>query len=211
MNEQQLLADWALHFAAVGGVPLRSDIAERMLAGWREQHRAYHTPQHLGECLELLNRWAGGREDRHVVASALWFHDFIYDTQAPDSEDRSIAAAREMLSAEGVRVSVIDQVAQLIEVTKHGAVAAQTDAERLMVDIDLAILGASPARFREFCDQVRSEYAWVPEVTYNDRRAEFLQQMLARPHIYETEGGRAELEARTRANLAEEVRRLRAA
>lgn len=35
MTEQQLMANWALLFSALGGTPLKSDIAERWLAGWQ--------------------------------------------------------------------------------------------------------------------------------------------------------------------------------
>jgi predicted metal-dependent HD superfamily phosphohydrolase len=210
VNEQKLLANWALHFSALGGTPLKSDIAERLLAGWQEGHRAYHTLQHLGECLELVRRWAAGRDDRHVLALALWFHDFVYDTKGPGSEDRSIAAARRMLATEGLDQAVIDQVARLIEVTKHGAATPQTETEQLMVDIDLAILGAGQKRFEDYCAQVRQEYGWVPEATYRAKRIEFLESLLARESLFMTAAGRAECEVPARRNLAGEVARMRA-
>ena len=210
MTEQQLLANWALHISALGGTSLKSGIAERLLAGWQEVPRAYHTLQHLGECLELLECWAAGRDDRHVLALALWFHDFVYDTKVPGSEDRSAAAARRMLATEGLDQAVIDHVAKLIEVTKHGAVAPQTETERLMVDIDLAILGAAQERFDDYCSQVRQEYGWVPEKTFRAKRIEFLESMLARTSLFETDIGRVEREESARRNLAGEVARLRA-
>ena len=44
--------------------------------------------------------------------------------------------------------------------TRHAALPAGGD-EQLLVDIDLAILGASAARFAEYERQIRAEYAFV--------------------------------------------------
>jgi predicted metal-dependent HD superfamily phosphohydrolase len=72
---------------------------------------------------------------------------------------------------------------------------------RLVIDIDLAILAAAPARFAEYERQVRSEYAAVPADVYRHKRHEFLAHMLARPAIYQTPELHDRLEVRARANL----------
>ncbi|MBT9552193.1 MAG: hypothetical protein IV088_15195 [Hydrogenophaga sp.] len=63
--------------------------------------------------------------------------------------------------------------------TCHDAEPEGDDARRL-VDIDLAILGADPARFAEYDAQVREEYRWVPNWLYRCKRREVLAGFLAR-------------------------------
>jgi predicted metal-dependent HD superfamily phosphohydrolase len=72
----------------------------------------------------------------------------------------------------------------------------------LLVDIDLAILGASEPRFAEYERQVRDEYAFVPEPLFYEKRRAILQSFLARPRIYSTRHFTNLLERRARMNLA---------
>ena len=81
---------------------------------------------------------------------------------------------------------------------------------QLLVDIDLAILGAAPARFDEYERQVRNEYAHVPDEAFREGRRRVLQQFLARPVIYRTAPAHRTLERRARANLARSIAALSA-
>lgn len=85
--------------------------------------------------------------------------------------------------------------------TCHDAPAAAPD-EQLLIDIDLAVLGAPPARFEAYAADVRQEYSWVPEALYQCKRAEVLQRFLQRPRLYATEAAFTELEAQARRNLS---------
>jgi predicted metal-dependent HD superfamily phosphohydrolase len=205
-----LRANWLHNICGIGGTP-NSELSDRLMAGWSQSHRAYHTLQHLAECLDLLELWGADNPARHEIAVALWFQDCVYELQAHDNEDRSIDAAGMSLTESGVGLATIGRVATLIKVTKHSAVRPVTDDEALMVDIDLAILGASPARFAQYCEQVRCEYASVPEDVYRARRAVFLDSMLARPRVF-TSGavatGDPGRESAARSNLAAESVRL---
>jgi predicted metal-dependent HD superfamily phosphohydrolase len=81
--------------------------------------------------------------------------------------------------------------------------------KRLLVDIDLSILGATPERFDEYEVQVRQEYAWVPGPLFRRKRGEILQAFLVRPSIYSMPWFRQRLEAQARSNLQRSVARLR--
>jgi predicted metal-dependent HD superfamily phosphohydrolase len=74
-----------------------------------------------------------------------------------------------------------------------------------LVDIDLSILGAVPARFDEYERQVRDEYAFVPEELFRRKRAEVLAGFVARARIYSTPFFRDRLEAPARANLGRSI------
>ena len=190
---------WHLAWAALGLVPPQA-LMHRLIQAWDEPQRHYHTLQHLRECLghaqavRDLARYPG------EVAIALWFHDAIYDPKGKDNEARSADWATEALAQAGAGVAVQQRVHALIMATCHDAQPTDPDA-RLLVDIDLAILGADPARFAEYDAQVREEYRWVPGWLYRRKRKQVLAGFLERPTLYTTERFRDRFEARARENL----------
>jgi predicted metal-dependent HD superfamily phosphohydrolase len=174
---------------------------EALCASWSQPQRHYHTLQHLAECLALFDELRALARHRGEVAIALWFHDAVYDVRRHDNEAESAAWARRALLEAGARDEVADRVDALVLATRHSERPA-TDDERLLVDIDLAILGAAPARFDEYERQIRAEYAWVPDEVFRAKRREILQAFDARRPIYATPALRERLEAAAHANLA---------
>ena len=92
------------------------------------------------------------------------------------------------------------RVHDLVMATRHTAVPSGQD-DRLLVDIDLSILGAERARFDEYEQQIRREYAYVPGFLFRRKRREILTGFLDRPAIYSTPHFHDRLEARARDNL----------
>lgn len=184
---------------------------DQVLAAWSQPQRAYHTPQHLLECLTLLDEWCGAQDWPVAVALALFFHDLVYDPQRSDNEDLSAKRAVEMLSLLNVKGGQLAAIVALIEVTRH-AVTPRTEDEKRMVDIDLAILGATPGRYAQYRSQVRQEYAHVPDALFMRGRLAVLEGFLhARPALYHTARGRSAFDAAAARNLTAEVAELRAA
>ena len=175
-------------------------LLNRLLASHAGPGRHYHTPQHLSECLTLFDEVAHLADHPGEAAIALWFHDAIYVPRAPDNEARSAAWAAEALRAAGADQAVAARVHALVMATANHDAHGDRDA-RLVIDIDLAILGAAPARFAEYEQQVRAEYAAVPLEAYRQKRGELLASFLARPAIYGTRELHARLEVQARANL----------
>ena len=177
-----------------------------MLAGYREPHRAYHTERHLEECFAHFDTVASLAERPAEIELALFFHDVIYDTQRSDNEARSAQWARRVLE-DASRTAAARRVEDLIMATRHDALPEAPDA-RLLVDIDLSILGATPERFDEYELQIRQEYEWVPEPSFREQRAAILEQFLERPRIYNTPALHEECETQARTNLQRSLRRL---
>jgi len=193
------LLTWRAAWQASGAAPNDALHAE-LLARHAEPHRAYHTQQHLAECLALFDEFRALAERPAEVEIALWFHDAIYDVHRHDNEARSADRARMALLDAGAARDVGERVAAQVLATRHSA-APTTPDEELLVDIDLAILGAAPARFAEYEAQIRVEYAHVPPAVFNEKRGAILAGFLARPVLYGTPALRARLEATARANL----------
>ena len=88
--------------------------------------------------------------------------------------------------------------------TIHNAVPAGRDAEAL-IDVDLSIFAAAPARFDEYEQQVRAEYAFVPEAMFRRERSRILQEFLQREQLYSTPYFREHHEPQARANLRRSI------
>lgn len=191
---------WARAWQGVGaddeGEPVRAALA----AAYAEPQRKYHCLQHLTECLEWFERVRELPGHAAEVELALWFHDAVYDVKGSDNEQRSADWAAAELVKAGVAPEVIGRVSALILATKHTAVPTEPD-QQVLVDIDLAILGAAEPRFAEYGQQIRDEYAFVPEELFKPRRRALLGAFLDRPRIYSTSYFHALLEERARTNL----------
>ena len=187
--------------------PSPAPVRQELLAAWSERARHYHDGRHLRECLGLLEVWKGQGERSAEVSIALWFHDAIYHPGAADNELRSAAWAARALGEARVPSEVGTRVYDLVMATRHDAVARGLDAQ-LLVDIDLAILGSPPARFAAYEQDIRREYASVPETRYRAARRAVLQRFLAQGNIYHTAQARELLEAQARLNLRGAIERL---
>jgi predicted metal-dependent HD superfamily phosphohydrolase len=104
-------------------------------------------------------------------------------------------------------MELADRVRQLILATRHDAAPVSPDAA-LVVDVDLAILGAPADRFDEYEQQVRQEYAWVPGFLFRRKRRQILEAFLARPYLFHTPSFRTSYEDQARANLERAIERL---
>ncbi len=197
--------------ATLAGLGLDPDPKEfaELIAAYDEPGRHYHDTRHIDACLEALTLHGDLAERVHEVAIALWFHDAIYDTHRSDNEVESAAWARRFLAGKGLNIESIDRIASLILATKHDGEVGSGD-QRLLVDIDLGILGQPAPVFREYDAAIRREFDWVPELQYRDGRIRVLQSFLDRPWIYDTARFRRLFEQQAKANLDDAIARLRA-
>jgi predicted metal-dependent HD superfamily phosphohydrolase len=201
-----LAASWQRAWHALGAEPggptsaASAALRDELVACYAEPHRSYHTLQHLRECVAGVEEVLALAGRPGEVELALWFHDAVYDVKAHDNEARSAAWAKEAVLGAGAPAEAARRVHALVMATRHDAIPASADG-RLVVDVDLSILGADAGRFDEYETQVRREYAWVADDQFRARRREVLQRLLARPSIYGTAQIRDRLEQRARANL----------
>ena len=199
---------WLTLWQAVSGRGDGGKWFDTLAARYSEPHRFYHTVRHIGECLQSFDSTRHLAVQPVAVELALWFHDAIYDTHAPDNEEQSAQLAVQCLGEAGAGRDLQNAVSDLVLVTKTHEGSTHPDAS-LLVDIDLSILGASEARFLEYEDQIRSEYAWVPEEIFRSKRAEILERFLARSVIFHTPWFNEKHEEQARSNLKASLDRLR--
>lgn len=196
---QTLQQSWQRAWLALGIQP-EATLFDRLITGYSEQHRHYHTLQHLQECIENLESVLAIAEHPGELEVALWFHDAVYELQRQDNELQSALWAKQAVLASGGLAEVAERIYALVLATKHATLPVSID-ECLLVDIDLSILGASPERFEEYEHQVRQEYAWVPHTLFCHKRQAILREFLDRAAIFSTEPFRTQFESQARENL----------
>jgi predicted metal-dependent HD superfamily phosphohydrolase len=178
---------------------------ERLVRAYGEPQRAYHSLQHLDECLSVFDEAKGLMQQPDLIEMALWFHDAVYDPKSGDNEALSAEMALEALGG----TQVAREVARLIMLTKSHQPGEGPD-DAWIIDIDLAIFAQSTERVLEYEQQIRAEYAWVAEAVYREKRAEVLAGFLKREPIYLTPWARDRFEARAKENLRALIASLKA-
>jgi len=228
LDDASLVATWDAAWRAIGRPP-SAGLLDELMSAWSEPHRHHHDQGHLRECLGLWARWRGHSERPAEVAIALWFHDAVHDPQASQAASNELGsaawAARSLVRAgteSDTAQRIHDRVMSTSPLTQCDAPPTQRDAPatprsdpdgKLLVDIDLSILGSPAARFERYDEDVRRESAWVPGHRYREARAQVLQRFLDRPRLdrprlYHCEHAVALLERQARTNLAAALSRL---
>lgn len=203
------LSHWAKWWRELGAQGDPGPWHQRVLTAYGGSGRHYHTLEHLEHCLAELEMCRTLVREPAVVEAAFWFHDAVYDPRSTTNEEDSATLAVACLDGARVNPATIETVRRLVLSTKTHEPGGLPDAA-LLIDIDLAILGQPADRFWKYEHAIRAEYAWVPAVTFGEKRAEILERFLRRPAIYRTEAFRVRYEFAARANLAAAITRLRA-
>jgi predicted metal-dependent HD superfamily phosphohydrolase len=176
-------------------------VFDDLIARYREPHRRYHDETHLEFGLSQFDLLAGAAPHPDLVEFAFDYHDSVYVIGAVDNEERSAGLAIDALEEARVPGHIRSLVRGFILITKPGQEPSTAD-QRVMADIDLAILGQEQSVFVEYERQVREEYEDVPEETFWRRRKKILRAFLWRPSVYSTSRFRALYEMQARENLA---------
>ncbi len=193
---QRLLQAWQVDAAA----------SEKAFGEIRDRYgsagRHYHTLDHVRHVLETAERLAAHTRNANAVFLAAWLHDVIYDSRATDNEERSAEYAVGL--CQRLAIPEADRVAALILATRTHEAGDDPDAQ-VLLDADLAILGADVPIYDRYAENIRKEYSWVPDAAYCAGRRRVLERFLRRARIYYF---LTKLEDAARRNLAAEIARL---
>lgn len=169
--------------------------------------RHHHNATHIDEGLLEFDRVRNLCEEPLEVEVAWDFHDYIYDSRAKDNEEKSALSAFEILLNSGVDERRAERVRNLVLATKHIAVPNYIDA-KIIIDIDLSILGKPKEVFEKYEKNIRKEYSWVEENLFRRERKKILETFLKRDSIYLTEIFRDKYEEIAQANISRSLERL---
>lgn len=197
---------WEALLSRLGVLPETRTFTQ-LQSAYAQKHRKYHTSRHSDECLSLFDELKHLAEYPGEVEYALWFHDAIYKPMSKSNEEQSANWAADFGGRAGMSSETVARIRAHIMATRHVSSPADGDSS-LVVDIDLAVLGATPNRYDEFEHDVRREYRWVPGIIYRSKRAAILQSFLDRPRIYHWEPLYERFEHQARANMSGAIRAL---
>jgi predicted metal-dependent HD superfamily phosphohydrolase len=203
-----LLDDEAIAAWLPGTTAQRHVMLADVVARYGEPTRRYHDIEHVRtvvwRVVALLadDRVGDVSNPETVVWAALW-HDAVYDARSSTNEAESAALARAVLSSAGVDPARIAEVERLITLTADHQVAEDDVAGAVLVDADLAVLGAEPASYARYVAAVREEYDFVPEDAWRTGRTAVLGRLLDLPRIFITAPMRSRNDV-ARANLTTE-------
>ena len=198
---------WQQMWRSLGVAGADPALLHALLGRYSEPHRSYHTLRHLDACFANFATLRGQATYPAEVELALWFHDAVYETAVPGNEQASADWAAQALLAAGGAHAAAQRVHALVMTTCHDRVP-QTADEKILLDVDLAILGSTSGAFDAYELQVREEYAAVPINQFRARRRRILQQFLERERIYHTGAFHGSHEAQARANLLRSIGQL---
>lgn len=192
----------------IADIPIDLDelhvVYDELRSVYEHPSRAYHNLEHINNMKRWLTESEQFAKNPHRIILAIWFHDVIYDPKRSDNELKSaefwIRKMTPFLPEEPLR-----WVKLAILATINHYVNPDPDIQ-LLLDLDLASLGALWETFCENTHQIRQEYIHVPDKDFREGRKLFLQKMLDRPQIYGTGYWHNRLEDQARENIKKAIK-----
>jgi pantetheine-phosphate adenylyltransferase len=203
---------WSALMKALGSPKGSDEIFADLIARYSEEHRDYHTLEHIVRMLDEFEDVRHLASDLNAVSLAIWFHDVVYDVGTKSSkiasnEERSAHLARVALEKLGSSEALVAKVERMILATLHHDASDDFD-EKLVLDLDMAILGASADDFDSYEAGIRKEYSYVSPEAFALGRSKFLRSLLDRSEIYASEFFHDRYDKSARENLERALARL---
>lgn len=191
--------------AALIGAGLSSEHVAQVLAFYDEPHRHYHNRVHLREMFDAAAQ--AGCALTPAQTLAVLFHDVIYVPGAARGSNEMMSAQLLRVYGRGLPPALVDEACSIVlDTADH---RPHSESARLVLDLDLLRLAASPADFERYSREVFDEQR--PLIRIDDeqaawhhflaRRVNFFQQLLDRPEIFSVPQLRSRYESVTRRNL----------
>ena len=215
---QWLLSAWHRAVAETGATASPEQVTEtgeQLLARWQEAGREFHNLRHLADVLAKVDELSPEAHAPHLVQLAAWYHGVVfsaageaaYARRGGEDEEASARLARAELVALGVADDDAQRVHDLVlSLARHAADGSDMDAA-VLSDADLAVLASEPQRYRAYLDEVRAEYAHIPQRDFLEARSAILDRLLARRSVFVTPLAQP-WEEPARQNLAAEQQRV---
>jgi len=185
-------------------------IYQRLLAGYHEPQRHYHTLDHVKHCLAMFEDCKALVHDPDSLEMAIWFHDVILESGRRDNEALSAELYLEL--SESVQLDEKRQlVKRLIMATLHNGDSLDDADSNYMVDIDLSSFGLCWDGFLRDSQNIRAENPHLPDQDYYLNQTGFQQNLLARPRFFLSDFFFERFEKQARDNLARYFEYLRTA
>ena len=161
---------------------------EALDGGYTENHRAYHTWEHIADLLEKLSGFSDLSTRSDITAVSVFWHDAVYRTQNQDGSPRpdyeNVRDSGKLFRQYTLlNKSDADAAYELIMATANHL---QARAEKqyypgfagdldLFLDLDLSSLASPWEEFAEDLARIRAEFSWAPEVVFCSSQLRILE------------------------------------
>lgn len=201
---------FAIDWQAIGARTSSDNVFAFLNEAHNEPKRSYHTMQHVANSQLLLDlrQVALSCANLPALRIATYFHDAVYLPGNRDNETKSAFWASAFLRQAQIDDKTVSLVKELILSTTHRTIGLTMD-ERVMQDVDLAILGSPSNTYEHYRQAIREEYRDVDTAEYRRGRTSVLENFLERPMIYTTPYFHGRFERQARTNLQRETKSLR--
>jgi predicted metal-dependent HD superfamily phosphohydrolase len=167
---------------AEGNVNQRWNELEKFYA---EKHRAYHTMNHVVECLKEFDQVKHLVKNADAMEMAVFYHDAVYAPEAKNNEEQSAKLLMAVAKDFRLDKKFSQASARLVRSTKIGA-ELKTFEEKLLHDMDYSVLGQKWEVFQKYNQGIRKENAHYSPSDYKKERTAFLKSLLEKPAIFLT-------------------------
>lgn len=169
--------------------------------------RFYHNLDHVEACLDDFREVADLTDTPELVELAIWYHDVIYDVNRNDNELKSADVAAAVCSRVGLCKESAKQIHDLILITKHDRMPESIN-QKIIVDVDLAVLGKPWQEYDKYRKAIRREYAHVADGDFRKGRIQILRSFLEKPSLYSLDCFKGKYYSQAVENIQREISEL---
>lgn len=174
----------------------------KVIQCYNNKSRHYHNLTHIRRMLDAAYTLKLNLSESMRIA--ILFHDIVYDAKSKTNEEASVAAMNILCAPENdEEYAILSKSSEIIIATKNHK---SDDADTCVVlDLDLAELGAEWDRYKYNEHNIRKEFAHVSDEEWTLGRNAFLHSMLDKEHIYSTKLFRELFENKARHNMGASI------
>lgn len=182
-------------------------IASSVIFSYDENSRAYHSIQHIARSLRELDAVSNEKYDKASIELAIWYHDVVYSPTSLDNEKES--ADRMVCDLELFESDLsLTKIKKMILATTHDEMSVYDEDTKLLLDIDLSILGSCRFDYSIYTEDVRKEYKDLSAFKFYFGRKKFLTNLMKK-NIFRTPSMSQKYEVSARDNIQNELKQWR--
>jgi len=183
------------------------DSFDKLNSYYSASGRYYHNLQHIQKMLLFLEKHRKLVSNYQLLQFAIWFHDAIYQPQKLNNELKSAQFMKTVLGKTKLTENKLNRIYELILFTKnHEKHKLENDFDAaFFLDLDLVVLSLQQSEYQIYMNNIRKEYAFVPNLIYRIRRKNILKRFLKLEHIFRTPLFRQKFEKQARENIKFEI------
>lgn len=186
---------------------LVENIWHRIKAVYGENERIYHNLDHLFFIFTLADSINADFENKDAAYFALFYHDYVYDPESGNNEEKSAEVAENDMKSLGVETDTIHRCVHHILSTKYHEVSTDPDTN-YVIDLDLSILGSDADTYTHYAESIRMEYSIFPDEVFYRERHRLLENLLNQQRIFQTQIFYQLFENNARRNISNELKNI---